>query len=105
LKNDVLSVLLQAENEYHNVVRDSVKDAESYVERRRKEQADDNDRLKRKLEFFEKTESELLEQKLLAESERMERKAERLKEKMRIRQEEKADQISELLKEEVLSLL
>ena len=105
LKEDVLSLLLQTENEYHNTVKNAVKEAEKYVDARRKGQAAFVERLKQDLHLYEKTEAEKLEQALTAENEKMEREAERLKKRMKARQEKKADRISELLKEEVLSLL
>ena len=100
-----MSLLLQAEIEYHNAVKNSVKSAEKYVDDSRKEQTAYIEELKQSLLFYEKTESEMLEQTLFIESEKMEITASGLKEQMKIRKEDKADQISELLKEEVLSLL
>ena len=105
MEQDILSVLLQAESEYDSVIKHAVKEAENYVESRRNEQTAEIEELKRKLVAFEMTENEALEQTLIDEGEKMETEAARLKEQMKIRQEEKADRISELLKEEVLSLL
>jgi len=93
------------ESEYHSTVKTAVKEAEAYVDNSRKEQAVYIKQLKKDLLFFEKTQSEMLEQTLLTESSKMEEEAVGLKRQMKVRQEEKADQISELLKEEVLSLL
>ena len=105
LKEEVLSLLLQTESEYHNAIKKAVKSAEKYVDDSRKEQAAYIEGLKQDLYFFEKTGSEELELMLSAESEKMETEAVRLKEKMKLRQEEKADRISDSLKKEVLSLL
>ena len=105
MKEDILSLLLQAESEYQGAVKKAVKEAESYVDDRRKEQAAYIEKLKQDLHMFEKTDSEMLEQMLIAESESMEEEMIKLKEQMKIRQEEKADRISGFLKEEVLSLL
>jgi hypothetical protein len=105
LKEDILSLLLQAEYEYHSTVKHAVRDAEKYVENSRKEQAKHIEELRQKQLFFEKTENEIMEQTLLTESKRIEEKAARLKEQMKARQEDKADMISKRLKEEVLSLL
>ena len=105
MKEDILSLLLQAESEYHSSVKHAVKEAESYVENRRGEQAAYIERLKRNLVSFEKAEGDVLEQTLLDECKKMEGEAAKLKGQMKARQEGKADHISKLLKEEVLSLL
>ena len=105
MKEDILFLLLQAESEYHSDVKTAVKEAENYVENRRKEQNVYISELKQNLAFFEKTENDKLEQRLIAEGERMEEEAVRLKKQMKIHQQEKADKISEILKEEVLSRL
>ena len=105
MQENVLSLLLQTESEYHRAIRHAVKEAENYVQERRGTQAAYVEELRRKLLSFEESEGEALELKLLYESGKMEEEAERMKERMKKRQEEKADQISGVLKEEVLSLL
>ena len=40
MNEDILSMLLQAESEYHSYIKQSVKDAEDYVETSRKKQTD-----------------------------------------------------------------
>lgn len=105
MKDDILSLLLQAENEYQRAMKAAVEDAEKYADDRRQEQTAYVGELKRDLSHFEKTESEKLEQELTAQSAEMEKEAVRLKEQMRTIQQEKADQISERLREEVLFLI
>jgi len=105
LKEDVLQILLNVESEYHSGMKRAVKEAEKYVENRRNGQKAHIEELKQKLTFFEKTENEKLEQTLLAESERLEEEAAKLKVLMKTRQMEKAEHISGRLKEEVLFLL
>jgi len=105
MEEDVLSLLLQAENEYHITMKQAVIEAENYVENRRNERTAHIEELKQKLILFEKSESEKLEHTLLAESKKMEEEAARQKKQMKARQGEKADQISQLLKEEVLRSL
>jgi len=105
MKEDILSMLLQAENDYHTAVRNAVKEAEKYVEACRKEQAAYIEGLRLDFQAYEKEESIKLEQTLSSESAAMETEAARLMKKMKDRQTEKAGRISELLKEEVLSLL
>ena len=105
MKEDILAILLQAEEEYGGTVKNAVDEAEDYVEGRRKEQAEYIEQLKQELFLFEAAENEKLELSLTSEREKMEREAARLKNHMKDRQQEKADRIGELLKEEVLSLL
>jgi hypothetical protein len=105
LNEDILSLLLQAESEYHSYIKQSVKDAENYVETSRKKQTDYRGELEREFAAFEESESELLEHRLLLQCERMERQAANLKEQMKARQQEKVEQISKHLKEEVLAAL
>ena len=105
MKEDVLSLLLESEEEYFRAVKDAESDAGEYVNGRRKEQSVFIGELKQETYLYEKSESEKLERALSEEYERMEKEADRLKKRMKTRQREKADWISELLKEEVLSLL
>ena len=105
MQENVLSLLLQTESEYHSAMKHAVKEAEAYVDRRREEQTAYIEEQKRKLLFFEEFEGEALEQKLIDESARLEEEAAKQKDRMRKCQEDKADRISTLLKEEVLSLL
>ena len=105
MKEDILSLLLQTEEEYDSAVKDAVAEAEKYVDSRRKEQAEYTEEMRQELSAYERAESEKLELALAAESAKMESKAVILKQHMKARQMEKADWISELLKEEVLSLL
>jgi len=105
LKEDILPLLLQTEEDYRAAVKDAVREAEEYVENRRKKQAVYIEELKHDFEHFKANEAEKLERDLSAESEKMEIQADGLKQRMKVRQQEKADRMSELLKEEVLSLL
>ena len=105
MKEDILALLLQAESEYRGAMKKAAKDAEQYADDRRSEQTAYIGEMKRHLRTFEKTESEKLEQMLAADNDRMEEEAAELKRQMKERQESLADQISERLKEEVLSLL
>jgi len=105
MNEDILSLLLQTEDEYHDVMKHSLKEAENYVGDRRNEQEAYIEQLKRNLVVFEENENDRLEESLLVECGRMEDEAARLKEQLRICQQEKADRISGHIKEEVLSLL
>jgi len=103
VKEDTLSILLQTENDYHNAIKTAVSEAGKYVAGRRKEQAEYLDELKRSLRSYEETEGKKMSQALLAESDRMEEEAIKLKEKMKACQASMAKQIVQRLKEEVLS--
>ena len=105
MKDDTLSLLLQAEKEYHSAVKEAVRDAEKYADNRRAEQVVYLEEQKQTWRLFESAEGEKLEQALLVESEKLEEEAVKLKEQMKLRQTEKADWISERLKERVMSLL
>ena len=105
MKEDVLSILIESEKEYEITVKNAVNEAEEYVDDRRREQAAHIEDMKQGFFFYEKTESDKVEKALVSESEKLETEAARLKKQMKIRRDEKADRISELLKEEVLSLL
>jgi len=100
-----LAVLLQAEDEYHIAVKGAVKEAEKYSDDRKSDQAAYIEQLKRDWHAFEQAENERLERELLAQEKNMEAEAAELRARMKLRQQEKADEISERLKEEVLSLL
>ena len=105
MKGEILSLLLQAESEYGSAMRSAIREAEAYAGERRREQEAYEEELKREWHRFEEEQNGALEKALALEEERMEAEAIILKERMRLRQEEKADEISERLKEEVLSQL
>jgi len=105
LKEDILALLLQTENDYRDAIKAAVEEGEQYVAGRRKEQESLINKLRADFRDYEESESEKLERTLLEECDRMENEAVRFKIEMKRRQEEKADQISQRLKEEVLSLL
>ena len=104
MNEDILSVLLQAESEYHAAVNTAVKKGENYADNCRKKQSAYIETLKRDWDLFEKTESDKLKNTLSDDEKRMDKEKEESKEKLKISQKEKADTISERLKEEVLSL-
>lgn len=105
MKDDVLALLLQTENEYHSAMRAAVERAEKYVDNSRKEQQTYIADLKDNLDLFEKSETERLESTLTLECDKMEQEADRRKAQMRALKEEHTDEISQRLKEEVLALL
>lgn len=105
MKDDVLTLLLQTEKEYHSAMRAAVENAEKYIDESRKEQQVYIAEMKRDFDSFEKAETERLEQALALECGNMEQEAERRKARMRALKEEHTEKISQRLKEEVLALL
>ena len=104
MNEDILYVLLQAENEYQSAMKNAVKEAEDYADGLRNKQAAYIEELKQNWHLFEVSENEKLEKMLFDDEQRLEAKTADLKEQLRISQKKKADLISERLKEEVLSL-
>jgi hypothetical protein len=103
--DDVLSLLLRAEAEYHGAVKKAAQKAEAYAESQKNEQAAYLEELKREWQLFEKAENAKLDKALLDDELKMENESIKLKAQMKTRQGEKADLISERLKKEVLSLI
>ena len=104
MNEDILYLLLQAENEYHSAMKNAVKEAEDYADECRERQNGYIEELKKNWHLFENSENGKLEQMLSENERKLEAKAAELKEYLRISQKKKADLISERLKEEVLSL-
>jgi len=99
-----MSMLLQAENEYHDAVKNAVKRAENYADNSKKRQAAYIEILKSDWDSFETDENAQLDKTLADDEQKLETEMEELKKHLKISQEKKADMISERLKEEVLSL-
>jgi len=104
LSEDILSLLLQAENEYHAAMENAVKDAENYADDCKKKQAAYIEDLKQDWHLFEKSENDRLDKMLDEKEQDLETKMAELKEQLKISQQKKADLISERLKEEVIFL-
>ena len=99
-----MSLLLQAENEYHAAVRSAVSEAEKYADDCKKKQDAYIENLKQEWHSFEKSENDKRDKKLAEDEKNLEAKTAELKKRLKICQEKKADQISERLKGEVLAL-
>ena len=104
MKNDVLKLIIQAEIGYQEAVKDAVDAAEKYVGERRDEQSAFIKSLEEDWDDFEQKENTVLTEKLTSNEVQQEAALEKRKEDLRIRQQLKADAISERLKEEVLNL-
>ncbi|MCL2814761.1 MAG: hypothetical protein FWD23_09195 [Oscillospiraceae bacterium] len=103
MNEDILSLLLQAENEYHAAMENAAKEAEVYEQDNEKNQAGYIDELKREWDLFEKSENRKLAQMIADEEQKSEKKAAEQKNQLKESQKKKAEIISERLKKEVLS--
>jgi len=99
-----MALLLHAENEYHSAVMKAVREAEHYAADRKKRQSAYFEQLRREWERFEKAENGKLEKMLSEVEQKLEKDTAQLKRQLKASQEKKAGQISERLKEEVLSI-
>lgn len=104
MNEDILSLLLQAENEYHAAMENAVKKADSYEEDSKKNQAGYIDKLRREWDLFEKSENDKLAEMIAGDEQKAEKRAEEQKRQLKESQVRKADIISERLKRGVLSL-
>jgi hypothetical protein len=103
-KDEVINLILQAEQNYHDAVEQAVKAAEGYAEESREKQRVFQDGVKQEWRAFEQAESERLAA-LLAEAEReAEAETAKMRERLKACQEEHIEALSERLKKEVLSL-
>jgi len=104
LKEDILNLILQAENEYHITVKDAVTTAEKYADECKEEQDIYRKNIKHEWQLFKKAENDRLEKALCEDEQKKKAETAELKERLRVCQQKKADLISERLKREVLSL-
>jgi hypothetical protein len=104
LNEDVISLLLQVENDYHNAVKTAVDEAMNYADGCKKKQDAYIDGLNRDWHLFETSENNKLDKKLSEDEKNLEAKTAELKTRLKISRENKAELISERLKEEVLAL-
>ena len=104
MNEDIISVILQAEKEYHDIMHNVMKLAETYEEDSKKKQTAFIDTLKQNWIKFEASENEKLINTLAENEKALEIKMADLKNHLNMRQKKMADLISERLKEEVVSL-
>ena len=104
LNEDIVSLLLRVEHDYHVSMENALVKSQSYTDERKKEQSGYIENLKHDWQLFEKSENDKLE-KTLAENERiLEAKMTEFIEQLKTKQKNKADMISERLKKEVILL-
>jgi len=99
-----MSLILKAELEYHHAVQKAVGKAEIYTDNCKKEQSSYIDDLQNEWYLFEKTENQKFKEALLKDEKELEAKLTEDKERLKSLQKNKAEEISERLKREVLSL-
>ena len=102
---DILSLLLRVEDEYHEAMENAVKEAENYAEGCKEEQNAYLENLKRDWHSFEKAENDKLAQMLAENEKKLEAQTAELKNRLKTSQKNKADIISGRLKDEVVSLI
>ena len=99
-----MSLLLQAEDEYHDAVKNAAKRAEDYANECKNRQSAYIEELKQNWRLFETSENEKLVKRLSEDEQRLEEKMTELKKRLKTSRDNKAEQISERLRSEVLSL-
>ena len=104
MKDDVISEVLRAENDYHYAIDDAEKEAEKYALDKRKQQGAHLEQLRADFHAFEKSEREKFETTLSDSMRKMDEENAAKKARLKACQIRKAEQISERLKKEVLSL-
>ena len=105
MNEDILSLLLQAENEYHAAMKNAVKESEYDEDDRKQKQRAYIGDLTREWQSFENSENEKLAKTLADDERRLEAETADLKKRLQNAQQKKAELISERLKKEVLSLI
>jgi len=99
---DVISVVLRAENDYHFAINNAVEEAEKYAGDSRKLQSAYLDGLRRGFHEFEKAQQEEFEMTLYESMRKMDEENAASKETLKNCQHLKSRQISKRLKKEVL---
>ena len=104
MNEDILSLLLQAEDGYNEAVKNASKKAEDYAAERKNAQSAYIEKLKQEWHLFEKAENDKLTGRLAEDDQKLEAKMDELKKRLKASRDKKADQISDRLKEEVFAL-
>jgi len=104
MREDFLTLILQAEDEYHHTLQKATANAGQYAEDCRTEQSVYIEQLKNEWRSFEKVEDDKLNKMLAEDGQKLEDATSRLKEQLKAYHGMKAELISERLKQEVLSL-
>lgn len=104
MNDDILALILQAENEYQVSMKNAVTEAENYAGDCKQKQNAYIEDLNQEWHLFEKSENDKLAEMLAENEKKLEAETAELKERLNISQKNKADTISGRLKREVISL-
>ena len=102
LGENIMELILQAENEYHLAIKNAVVEAEKYADGSKQTQRKYIDELEREWYSFERAETEKLEKALSEEEQRKTAETNISKDRLKVCQKQKIDEISDRLKEDVL---
>lgn len=102
MSEDIINIILRAENDYHFAMSNATEDAEKYAQESRNEQRDYLDKLQRDFHQFEAEQREHFEKVLYESMRKMNEEHAALKNQLKNCQIKKAEQISKRLKKEVL---
>ena len=103
MEEDILRMIINAEEKYQSAVRNALETADKYTEDRQKEQIAAREALTRDWHLFEIAETENLERLIHEEERKIDAETAQLKVTFKTHQVSKVDIISERLKEEVLA--
>ena len=105
MKQDILNLILRAEDEYREKLGASIIEAEQYVDESKKKQIDNFERLKYEWYLFEKREKEKFEKLLIETEQKMEAETQIKKDGLSARRRDRIGPVADRLKKEVLSLI
>ena len=104
MKDEIITLILQAEREYHDAVKNAVNEAENYANESKMRQDADLEAMESEWRRSEEAENDKFQKSLHEDERKMIAEMAQKMEQLRKSQKEKMDSISERLKEEVLSL-
>jgi len=102
MTEDVISIVLRAENDYHFAMNNAVEEAEKYAEDSKQKQGAYLDELRRDFHQFERAQRDRFEKTLFESMLNMDEENAAVKAQLKNCQVEKAKLISKRLKKEVL---
>ena len=102
---NVLNLILNAEGEYLQTIKNAVTEAEAYVDQRKRLQANAYEQAQYELYKFETAENEKFTAAITENERALERAAEIKKTELKARQAEKQEPIGERIKDEVLNFI
>ena len=103
MSEHIVNLIRQAEKEYHSTIKNAVTEAERYADDCKTKQNVYIEELEREWYTFERAENEKLEKALSEAEHKLETETALAKERLKNCQRKKLDEISERLREEVLS--